>query len=131
MSRHMPIPFQHDRPLFVRIPFRAASKSWKVGNQFKWLEMSMDRDKITILYTQGYLIHDEDREVGLAVGDGLENLDMAGLHSVVDKINVKVKIKVKTQSDYLKKSCKKSKILDKQRGLIRTWRRVYGKLELD
>jgi hypothetical protein len=131
MSRHMPEPFQYDRPVFVRIPFRAQGRDWKKGQELKWKELSLDSDKILILYTQGYLIHSTDLESTLNVGDGLEVMNLASLHSVVKSINDKVRKKIDSDLEFNRKKCKTSQLLDKQRGLIRSWRRTFGKLEAD
>ena len=101
-------PFQYDQPLFVRIPFRARAKDWAKNQEFKW--------------KQGYLIHDEEKVVAMKVGDGLEELDAAGLKSMVDDYNRRIKAICKTEKMYTQKSVKYSKINDKQRGLIRQWR---------
>ena len=131
MSRHMPEPFQFDRPTFVRIPFRAAGRDWKKGQELKWKELSLDSDKILILYTQGYLNHNSDLESKLSVGDGLEVMDLGSLHTVVNTINQKVRDKTSNDLEYNRKKCKKSQVIDKQRGLIRSWRRTFGKMEID
>ena len=115
-------PFQYDQPLFVRIPFRARAKDWAKNQEFKWKELSMDKDKVMSLYKQGYLIHDEEKVVAMKVGDGLEELDAAGLKSMVDDYNRRIKAICKTEKMYTQKSVKYSKINDKQRGLIRQWR---------
>ena len=124
-------PFQLDRPVFVRLPFRAAGHSYKKGDVLPWKERSMKAQVIERLYVQGYLIHDEEKEVSASVGDGLEALNIDSLHTLVETINEKVKAKTNSQTDFNKKKCKLSKIPDKQRGLIRSWRRVFGRLEED
>jgi hypothetical protein len=93
--------------------------------------MSLDKTKTEILYNTGYLYHNSNLEVETRVGDGLDQLDVEALSTLVDSINKKVKAKTKTQVDYDRKKCKKSKIVDKQRGLIRSWRRTHGHLEND
>ena len=126
-----PIPFQFDRPVFVRLPFDGHKRSFKAGDEFKWKELGVNELRVEILYNKGWLHHNSEMEVKTKVGDGLEELDVDGLHAVVDTINAKVKAKSQSQADFDKKKCKKSKIADKQRGLIRSWRRTYGHLETE
>jgi len=117
-------PFQYDQPLFVRIPFRARAKDWAKNQEFKWKELSMDKDKVMSLYTQGYLIHDEEKVIATRTGDGLEELGADGLKSIVDSYNERIRAVAKTEKTRIQKSVKYSKINDKQRGLIRQWRNI-------
>lgn len=128
MTRHTP--FQYDRPTFVRVPFKAAGRMLKIGDEFKWKEQAgLDTDKAHRLYLQGFIHHNDEREGEMQVGDGLERLDVEQLHALVDTINKKVKEKTRTEQEYNRRRCKKSKIVDKQRGLIRSWRRNFGHME--
>ena len=131
MIRQENMPFQIDRPVFVKYPFQSLGRQLKKGEEFKWKEIGVSEDKALILYTQGFIHHNSEFEVELKVGDGLEQLDVAGLHGLVDSINDKVNSKTKSDAEFQKKKCKKSKIVDKQRGLIRSWRRNYGHMETD
>ncbi len=125
------MPLQLDRPVFVRVPFVAGSRQLKAGDEFKWKELGVEESKVLTFYNQRWIHHNSELEIERKVGDGLEELDINGLHAVVDNINKKVKAKTQTQSEYDKKRCKKSKIVGKQRGLIRTWRHSYGHYEVD
>lgn len=125
------IPFQYDRPVFVKIPFDSKGRTWELQSHFPWKELSVDQDKAQLLYNRGFLYHNSDLEVKAKVGDGLDELDVESLGKLVDSINKKVKAKTNSQSDYDRKKCKKSRIADKQRGLIRSWRRTNGHLEND
>jgi len=129
MIRPEEFPFQVDRPTFVRVPFTANGRQWDRGEHFPWKELSVDDNKVRILYNQRTLFHDSTKETGMRVGDGLEALDVDGLSGLVDAINEKVKASCATTREYDKKRCKKSRVLDKQRGMIRSWRRNYGQLE--
>lgn len=129
MIRPEEFPFQIDRPTFVRVPFTGAGRQWQAGEHFPWKELSVDDNKVRILYNQRTLFHDSTKETGMKVGDGLEALDIDGLSGLVDTINEKVKDSCATTREYDKKRCKKSRVLDKQRGMIRSWRRNYGQLE--
>lgn len=117
------LPFQIDRPVFVRIPFKARNKLWKQGEHLPWKEMSFEQDRIQILFSQGYVIHSEEQEVTMQVGDGLEALDVEGLNQIVKEYNDRL-TKVTTIKNVLqRRKCPTSKLADRQRGLIRSWRR--------
>lgn len=124
------MPLQIDQPLFVKVPFDGHGKEWKIQQHFPWKEMGVDYDKVKHLYGIRFLYHNDELAASIKVGDGLEVLDIDGLNSLVDSINKKVKAKTSNETEFNKKKCKKSKILDKQRGLIRSWRRNYGELEV-
>jgi len=127
MTRQMP--FQYDRPVFVKIPFDGHGITWNQGKEFKWKELGVDEVRVKVLYDTGYLYHNSEMEVTTKVGDGLEELGIEGLHALVDSINEKVQVAARNKTEYDKKKCRTSKIADKQRGLIRSWRRSYGDLE--
>lgn len=131
MLRPEDVPLQFDRPLFVRIPFNSGGRQLEVGQEFKWKELSLDEYKVMVLYKQRMIHHNGEMEKTAKVGDGLEELDIEGLHTLVASINEKVKLKTKTKVEFDKKRCKSSKIPDKQRGMIRQWRRNYGHLETE
>lgn len=116
-------PFQFDRPVFVRIPFDARGKTWKREEHLPWKEMNFPTDTIQILYNNGYLIHNDEIETRLQVGDGLEALDMVGLKQIVDDYNERIKEVVKTDLDFKRRKCPSSTLADRQRGLLRSWRR--------
>lgn len=124
-------PFQYDRPTFVQVEFNGSGRDWKLQEHFPWKELSVDQDTVEGLYNNEYLYHDSEQEAQAKVGDGLEALDNDGLAKLVDAINEKVKAATKTQTDFDRRKCKKSRIVDKQRGLIRSWRRNHGQLESD
>ena len=76
MIRPEEFPFQVDRPTFVRVPFTANGRQWDRGEHFPWKELSVDDNKVRILYNQRTLFHDPAKETGMRVGDGLEALDV-------------------------------------------------------
>lgn len=119
----MKLPFQYDRPLFVRIPFKTRNKEWEKGQHLPWKEMNLDADRIQILFSQGYLVHNEEFEVVMQVGDGLELLDVAGLHDIVNDYNERLSKVTTIQKVLQVRKCPKSKLADRQRGLLRSWRR--------
>ena len=118
-------------PYLLKYPLLVASREWKRQEHFPWKELSVDKNAVEALYNNDYLYHNGELEDKAKVGDGLEALDVEALTSVVNSINEKVKAKTTSQAEFDRKKCKKSKIVEKQRGLIRSWRRTYGQLEND
>jgi hypothetical protein len=109
MARHSAIPFQFDRPVFVKVPIQARGRIWDTDTIFKWKEMNMDRHRIQVLYNQGFLYHDDDLEAGTdtsKIGDGLEELDLESLHALVKNINTKVKDKAKNDIEFNRRSAR-------------------------
>ena len=111
--------FQVDWPLFIKMPVEANGKKWKRGEHFNWLEQSIDQDKVAILYATGYLYHNKELEVQNKVGDRLSELSGKQLDTLVTLLNAIVKDRTSSANEFNIKKCKKSKIDDKQRGLIR------------
>lgn len=110
---------QIDWPLFIKIPFTADNKNWKKGEHFNWLERNIEEDAVATLYASGYLHHNKDLEVQNKVGDRLSEMDSRQLDTLVNLLNAEVKSRTSSTSEFENKKCKKSRIADKQRGLIR------------
>lgn len=110
---------QVDWPLFVKMPLNADGKLWKVGDHFNWLERGIDADKVASLYVTNYLHHNKELEVQSKVGDRLSEFSSKKLDTLVSLLNVIVKDRTSSAAEYNLKKCRKSKIDDKQRGLIR------------
>ena len=108
-----------DWPIFVKLPLLADSKNWKRGEHFNWLERGMQQDKIATLYASGYLYHNTELEVQNKVGDRLSELGGKQLETLVNLLNSEVKARTSSTAEFETKKRKKSKIDDKQRGLIR------------
>ena len=111
--------WQVDWPVFIKMPVSANGKNWKRGEHFNWLEQGIPQDKVAILYASGYLHHNSELEVQAKVGDRLSELSGKQLDTLVNLLNVEVKSRTSSTAEYNAKKCKKSKIDDKQRGLIR------------
>jgi hypothetical protein len=111
--------WQVDWPVFIKTPLSANGRNWKRGDHFNWLELSMEQDKVASLYVSGYLYHNKDLEVQNKVGDRLSELAGKELETLVNLLNVEVRNRTSSKSEFEAKKCKKSKIDDKQRGLIR------------
>jgi len=110
---------QVDWPLFVKMPLNADGKLWKVGDHFNWLERGVDADKVASLYVTNYVHHNEALTVQNKVGDRLSELAGKQLETLVNLMNAEVKKRTSSNAEFEAKKCKKSKIDDKQRGLIR------------
>jgi hypothetical protein len=92
--------------------------------------MNVDKNKVQILFNNGWVHHNAELEKELkSVGDGLESLGTEELEELVNNINKKVKEHTRNETEYRKKRCRESTILDKQRGHIRRWRSLYGEME--
>ena len=110
---------QIDWPLFVKMPLNSDGKLWKVGDHFNWLERGIAADKVVSLYATNYVHHNETLAVQNKVGDRLSELAGKQLDTLVTLMNVEVKKRTSSNTEFEAKKCKKSKLDDKQRGLIR------------
>lgn len=120
--------WQVDRPVFIKLPFTAFGKKWEKGEHFNWSNYPYreeDHRKIlrTIndMYLSGKIHHDSSREVEQKVGDRLGELNSEETLSLVRQCNAVIKKRVTTDKEYQNKKIKQSKLIDKQRGLIRAW----------
>jgi len=111
--------WQVDWPVFIKMPVSADNRDWKRGDHFNWLERGLHQDKVAILYASGYLYHNEELVVQNKVGDRLSEFSGKQLETLVNLLNSEVKSRTSSTSEFNTKKCKKSKIDDKQRGLIR------------
>jgi hypothetical protein len=111
--------WQVDWPVFIKRPLMADSKTWKQGDYFNWFERELDPDTVATLYVSGYIHHNKELEVQTKVGDRLSELAGKQLDTLVNLLNAEVKKRTSSTSEFETKKCKKSKLDDKQRGLIR------------
>ena len=111
--------WQVEWPVFIKRPLMADSKTWKQGDYFNWFERGIDADKVATLYVSGYIHHNKELEVQTKVGDRLSELAGKQLDTLVNLLNAEVKKRTSSTSEFETKKCKKSKLDDKQRGLIR------------
>ena len=126
---------QTDQPVFVRSTppgmdyLKFAGRKYKRGDHVPWQDLGIDYQIIKRFMDLHFLHHSEEKTAEAKVGDGLDMMTVEELHTLVDSINAKVKANTTTETAYNKQKCKKSQIRDKQMGLIRSWRRHYGKFE--
>ena len=99
------MPFQFDKPLFVKVPFQGSGKQYNIGEEFKWKELGIEPNRVQVLYTQDYVHHNTDLEIlsNRIVGDGLEQASLPELQEIARREGSKI-----------------SNILMKQVGLIRS-----------
>lgn len=127
-------PFQYDKNVYVRNPngLLMNGRRYEKGDLVPWKERGLPKENIERLYNELHLHHNEDLDEVQKpkIGDGLDEMNSEELGILVKSINDKVKAKVATK-DYDMRKCRVSKLPEKQRGLIRSWRRNYGELETD
>lgn len=124
--------FYPNRPVYVKVPFNGAGKDYKVDDLFKWEYHKVPVETVKTLFDNDFLKHSdvlEETTEANKVGDGLNELNIDQLHSLVDAINTKIKLNAKHITEFNRKKIPTSKIKDKQIGLIRRWRLTYGDLE--
>jgi hypothetical protein len=80
---------------------------------------NVEEEKVSILYSSGFLHHNRELEVQNKVGDRLSEMNNGQLETLVNLLNVEVKSRTSSASEFERKKCKKSRIDDKQRGLVR------------
>ena len=111
--------WQIDWPVFVKIPF----SGYEQGEHFDWLAKNVDPARVAQLYATGHIYHNKDFEKQTKVGDRLEEMDTTQLESLVRFLNLEVKARTNSTSEYTAKKCKQSKIEAKQRALLRSFLR--------
>ena len=116
--------WQVDWPVFIKMPLLADNTNWKRGDHFNWAERGIGQDKVATLYASGYIHHNKELEVQNKVGDRLSELAGKDLETLVNLLNVEVNKRTSSKTEFESKKCKKSKIDDKQRGLIRRFLNV-------
>jgi hypothetical protein len=126
---------QTDLPVFVRATppgmkyLKFAGRQYSAGDHLPWQELGIDYDIVKMFMDRHYLYHSDEKTVETKVGDGLDLMTWDEMNALVDTINAKVKKNTASDKDFHKYKCKKSKIREKQMGLLRSWRRHYGKFE--
>lgn len=127
--------FQTDLPVFVRSTppgmdyIKMSGRKYKAGDHIPWQELGFDYTVIKRFFDLHLFHHNDERTVETKVGDGLDMMTKEELHALVDSLNAKVKANTATDTDFHRYKVKKSQIRDKQMGLLRSWRRHYGRFE--
>ena len=107
--------WQVDWPLFVKVPFG----DWKRFQHYNWIDRDIAPERVASLYASGFLHHNKALEGDNKVGDRLNEMTIDQLDTLVNLLNAKVKEFTNSVKEFNDRRCKKSRILDKQRGLIR------------
>lgn len=113
--------WQIDWPLFVKVPFTSGGRNWTKGQEYKWAELGFEPSAVSQLYNGNFVHHNPALEAQNKTGDRLHEMDASQLHSLVIQLNAELKSRTVSQKDYDKNRCRQSKIVVKQRGLIRRW----------
>ena len=123
---------QVNLPLFIKSKHHEITwqgKHFKQGQHIPWVEMGVPYETARSWFALGMTYHDDRLEKQTQVGDRLIELDKAKLDKLVDSINVIIKGKSNSTDEFNKKKCKKSRIEDKQRGLLRSFLRNNSWIE--
>lgn len=124
--------FQDSLPTFIRKPqgLTWAGRHYTQGKEFPWKTLSVSFDQARVMFYNDLIYHNAELAAETKVGDGLDALTLDELKVIVDNINTKVKaVCGDNKAKYNTHKCKQSTIVDKQRGLIRSWRRNFGEIE--
>lgn len=124
---------QDSMPTFIRRPdgLTWLGKHYPKGTEFPWKTIGVTFDQARNLFHASQIYHSDKLTVETKTGDGLDELNLEQLHALVDKLNARVEKNVNgNKTSFTRMKVKKSQRLDKQRGLIRSWRRgPYGQIE--
>lgn len=122
--------FQVDVPVFVRSkhnPLVINGVTYEEGQNLPWQEINLDYETVRQWWLLGMIHHNQNLEKEVQVGDRLAELDKNQLEKMVDAINALVKERANSTAEFTQKRCKKSRIDDKQRGLLRSFLRNNSK----
>lgn len=128
------IEFQYDWPVFVRsrhYPIIVNGKVFEYQDHVPWKEMGVSEDIVKTWFISSLAYHNTDLEVQTKVGDRLSEMNGQQLETLVDRMNVIIRSRTNSTNEFQAKRCKKSKIDDKQRGLIRSFLRANRWIEED
>lgn len=121
-------------PVFVKsrhIDITWQGKTFKYNQNIPWQEMGVPYDTARIWFNSDMVYHNQELEKQTKVGDRLSEFDKSLLEKLVTQINVVVKSRTNSTSEFNDKKCKQSRIEDKQRGLIRSFLRNNAWIEED
>lgn len=118
--------FQIDWPIFVRSRYRKIiwkDKEFGFEAHVPWKELNVPENIVRAWFSADLVYHNPELEKQTKVGDRLSEFNSDQLEKLVDAINVEVKRRTNSVQEFNVKRCRKSKIDDKQRGLIRSFLR--------
>ena len=115
---------QLNKPLFVRgmnRPIVWKAKSYTFQQEFKWVELDVPQNVVENLYAINMLYHDDRLVVQNDLGDKLDDCDIKQLETFVNLMNSHIKTVSTTTKQAQDSRIRKSKSVDKQKAMIRTW----------
>lgn len=111
--------FQHNKPLFVKRPFRADGKDWKKGEEFTWLTRYLEVDKVSLLFNQGFVVHNLEKEIEEKAGDRLAEFNSTNLRYLRESLNNTVRRRTTSKDEFKRLQCRYSNNIERQRALVR------------
>lgn len=121
-------------PVFIKSSYNQITwngTTYKKGQMLPWQEVNIPYETVRQWFAFGFIYHNEELEKQVKVGDRLSELNSVELGKLVDGMNAVVKSRTNSTAEFTSKRCKKSKIDDKQRGLIRSFLRNNKWIEDD
>lgn len=125
--------FDPTRPVFVKQDgINLGNKVRKRGEYYDWQAFGEPYEKMVIMFNNDQIYHDPELEEikakEVAIKD-LEEMTIAELHLYIDKLNERLRPKLKTNKEFSLKKCPKvPKDTETQVRRIKNWRLTYGHL---
>lgn len=125
--------FDPTRPVFVKQEgLNLGNKVRKRGEYYDWQFFGEPYEKMVIMFNNDQIYHDPELEEikskEVATKD-LEEMTIAELHLYIDRLNERLRPKLKTNKEFSLKKCPKvPKDTETQVRRIKNWRLTYGHL---
>lgn len=125
--------FDPTRPVFVKQDgLNLGNKVRKRGEYYDWQFFGEPYEKMVIMFNNDQIYHDPELEEikskEVATKD-LEEMTIAELHLYIDRLNERLRPKLKTNKEFSLKKCPKvPKDTETQVRRIKNWRLTYGHL---
>jgi hypothetical protein len=124
--------FDPSRPVFVKREVQLSGKVRKKGELYDWRKFDVPFETMQILFNQDFLHHnaelEEEKSFEVDVKN-LEEMNIAELHIYIDKINERLRPRLKTPKEFSLKKCPKvPKDTEMQVRKIKNWRLTFGHL---
>lgn len=113
--------WQVDWPLYVKVPvLTTQGKVYKRGDYFPWAEIQVDPKKVSQMYRQKLVYHNDNFAKQDGHGDRLGEMNAQQLKSLAQMLNTELRKKhCATEEDFKRKRCRFSTIKDTQRRFLR------------
>lgn len=125
--------FDPTRPVFVKQDnLNLGNKVRKRGEHYDWQFFGEPYERMVIMFNNDQIYHDPELEEikskEVATKD-LEEMTIAELHLYIDRLNERLRPKLKTNKEFSLKKCPKvPKDTETQVRRIKNWRLTYGHL---